>query len=130
MTIDIKAMLHRVVAEVFDENFAVANVSSSDDARLHGVHVSNRSDNERTAVIRASYTWMDALVPELNVQTILFDEDDEEAEKEAELRRLCLVMRAYLQGEGRVEQRRRLFRRGTVPILYIEVDSLDRGGQP
>jgi hypothetical protein len=68
---------------------------------------------------------MDALVPALNVQTILFDEDDEEAEKEAELRRLCLVMRAYLQGEGHVEQRRRLFRRGTIPSLYIEVDSLE-----
>jgi hypothetical protein len=125
MTIDIEAMLHRVVAEVFDENFAVAKVSSSDNSWLHGVHVSNRSNKDRTAVIRASYGWMDALVPELNVQTILFDEDDEEAEKEAELRRLCLVMRAYLQGEGRVEQRRRLFRRGTVPILYIEVDGLE-----
>jgi hypothetical protein len=43
---------------------------------------------------------MDAHVPELNVQTILFDEDDVEAEKEAEFRRLCFVMRAYLQGEG------------------------------
>jgi hypothetical protein len=32
MTIDIKAMLHRVVAEVFDENFAVTNASSSDDS--------------------------------------------------------------------------------------------------
>jgi hypothetical protein len=125
MTIDIKAMLHRVVAEVFDENFAVTNASSSDDSWLHGVHVSNGSDQDRTAIIRASYGWMDAIVPELNVQTILFDEDDVEAEKEAELRRLCFVMRAYLQGEGRVEQRRRLFRRGTVPILSIEVDGLE-----
>ena len=125
MTIDIKSMLHRVVAEVFDENFAVTNASSSDDSWLHGVHVSNCSDQDRTAIIRASYGWMDANVPELNVQTILFDEDDVEAEKEAELRRLCFVMRAYLQGEGRVEQRRRLFRRGTVPILSIEVDGLE-----
>jgi hypothetical protein len=35
VTIDIKAMLHRVMAEVFHENFAVAEVSSIDDARLH-----------------------------------------------------------------------------------------------
>ena len=125
MTIDIKAMLHRVVAEVFDETFAVTNASSSDDSWLRGVHVSNRSDQDRTAIIRASYGWMNAIVPELNVQTVLFDEDDVEAEKEAELRRLCFVMRAYLQGEGRVEQRRRLFRRGTVPILSIEVDGLE-----
>ena len=85
MTIDIKAMLRRVVAEVFDENFAVANVSSSDDSWLHGVHVSNCADKDRTAIIRASYGWMDALVPELDVQTILLDEDDVEAEKEAGL---------------------------------------------
>src|SRR6476661_10129205 len=125
MTVDIKAMLHRVVAEVFDERFAVANVSSRDDSWLHGVHVSNRFDKHRTAIIRASYGWMDALVPELNVQTILFDDDDVEAEKEAELRRLCFVMRAYLQGQGRVEHRRRLFRSGTVPILSIELDGLE-----
>ena len=68
---------------------------------------------------------MDAFIPELNVQTTLFDYDDVEPEKEAELRRLCLVMRAYLQGEGHVEKRRRLFRPGTVPILSIEVDGLE-----
>lgn len=125
MTIDIKAMLHRVVAEVFDENFTVADVSSSDDSWLHGVHVSSRYDKDRTAIIRASYEWMDAFIPELNVQTSLFDYDDVEQEKEAELRRLCLVMHAYLQGEGHVETRRRLFRRSTVSILSIEVDGLE-----
>lgn len=125
MTIDIKAMLHRAVAEVFDENFAMASVSSNDDSKLHGVHVSNRYNNDRAAIIRASYEWMDAFVPELNVQTAIFDDDDVEPEKEAELRRLCLVMRAYLQGEGHVEKRWRLFRPGTVPILSIEVDGLE-----
>lgn len=118
-------MLHRVVAEVFDENFAVTDVNSSNASWLHGVHVSTRFGKDRTAIIRASYEWMDALVPELNVQTILFDYDDVEPEKEAELRRLCLVMRAYLQGEGHVEQRRRQFRRGTVPVLTIEMDGLE-----
>lgn len=125
MTIDIKAMLHRVVAEVFDENFAVAKVGSSDDSWLHGVQVSNRSDKGRAAIIRASYEWIDAFIPELNVRTILFDYDDVEPEKEAELRRLCLVIRAYLQGEGHIEERRRLFRRGTVSSLRIEVDGLE-----
>lgn len=109
------------MAAVFDENFAVPNVSSRDDSWPHGVHVIKRSAKDRTAIIRASYEWMDALGPELNVQTTLFDYDDAEAEKKAVLRRLCLVIRTYLQGEGRVERRRRLFRRGTVPILRIEV---------
>ena len=125
MTIDIQAMLHRVVAEVFDENFTVENVGSSDDAWLHGVQVSKRCEKDRTAVIRASYEWMDALVPELDVQAVIFDYDDVEADKEAELRRLCLAMRSYLQGEGRIEQRRQLFRRGTVPILRFEVDGFE-----
>lgn len=118
-------MLHRVVAGVFDENFAVTEVSSRDDSWLHGVRVSTLVYEDRTAIIRASYEWIDAFIPELKVRTILFDYDDVEPEKEAELRRLCLVMRAYLQGEGRIEQKQRLFRRGTVPILRIEVDGAE-----
>ncbi|KLU10232.1 hypothetical protein ABL57_07945 [Kocuria sp. SM24M-10] len=110
--IDIKAMLDRVVAEVFDETFAVRTVGSSDAAWLPGVQVSRRADNGRAAIIRASYEWMVAFISELEVQVALFDYDDVEVEKEAELRRLCLVMRAYLHGEGYIEQRRRLFRRG------------------
>lgn len=124
MTIDIKGMLERVVVEVFDENFDVAEVSSGEDSWLHGVEVSGSFDNDRAVIIRASYEWMDAFIPELNVQATIFDYDDVESEKEAELRRLCLVMRAYLQGEGLIEQRRRLFRRGTNPVLKIEVDGL------
>ena len=125
MIIDINAMLHRVVDEVFNESFTVVEVSSKDDSWLHGVHVKSRTDKDRTATIRASYEWMDAFIPELNVQTTLFDYDDVELEKEAELRRLCLVMRAYLQGEGSVKRRKRLFRRGTVAVLRIEVDGLE-----
>jgi hypothetical protein len=125
VTIDIETMLHRVVAEVFDETFAVEDVRSSDASWLHGVHVSSRLHKDRTAIIRASYEWVDAFIPELNVQTTLFDYDAVEEEKETDLRRLCLVMRAYLLGEGRVEHRRRLLRRGTAPILKIEVDRLE-----
>ncbi len=125
MSIDIRAMLDRVVAEAFDENFTATPTDSSDDSCLHGVHLSNRSGTDRTAIIRVSYEWMDALIPELDVQTILFDYDDVEAEKEAELRRLCLVMRAYLRGGGRVEQRRRFLHWGTIPVLSIEVDGLE-----
>jgi hypothetical protein len=125
MTIDIQAMLDRVVAEVFDETFTVAPINLSGDAWPHGVLISSRSGTGRTVIIRASYEWMDAVVPELGVQTILFDDDGVEAEREAGLRRLCLVMRAYLRGGGRVEQRRRVLRRGTVPVLRIEMDGLE-----
>ncbi len=122
VTIDIKTMLHRVVAEVFDHNFAVEDATSSGDPSRPAVRVISRLEQDRTAIIRASSVWMDAFIPELNVQTSVLDEDEVEQEKEDELRRLCLVIHAYLRGEGRIEQRRRLFRRGTVPVLNIEVD--------
>ncbi|MBP2385848.1 hypothetical protein [Paeniglutamicibacter kerguelensis] len=122
MTIDINAMLQRVVAEVFDQNFTVEDVTSGDDPFRYSVRVISEPEQDRTAIIRASYTWMDGFIPELNVQTGVLDDDDVEQEKEDELRRLCLVMRAYLRGEARIDQRRRLFRRGTVPVVTIEVD--------
>lgn len=124
VTIDIKAMLHRVVAEVFDQDFTVEDATSSDDASRLAVRVISRLEQDRTAIIRASSAWMDAFIPELNVQTSVLDEDDveQEQEKEDELRRLCLIARAYLRGEGRIEQKRRLFRRGTVPVLRVEVN--------
>lgn len=122
MTIDIKAMLHRVVDEVFDGTFAVADIISEADPWLHCVQVSSRVGVDRTARIRASYEWMDAFIPELEVGTILFDYDDVEEEKEVELRRLCLVIRAYIEGEGHVEKRRRILGLCTTSILRIEVD--------
>jgi hypothetical protein len=125
VTIDIKAMLDRVVAEVFDQNFSVEDDTSSDYPFGHAVRVTGRPEEGRTAIIRATYEWMDAFIPELNVQTIVFDYDDVEQEKAYELRRLCRVMRAYLEGEARIEHRRRLFRRGTVPVVSVEVDGLE-----
>ena len=122
VTIDGKAMLHRVVAEVFDRDFAVEDATSIDHPSRHAVRVVSRPEQDRTAIIRASSVSMDAFVPELNVQASVLDEGDVEQEKEDELRRLCLVMRAYLRGEGRIDQRRRLFLRGTDPVLSVQVD--------
>ncbi|WP_307028994.1 hypothetical protein [Arthrobacter globiformis] len=123
MTIDIKAMLNRVVAEVFDQNFIVEDDTSSDYPFGHAVRITSRHEQHRTAIIRVTYDWMDAFIPELNVQTIVFDYDDGEQEKAEDLRKLCRAMRAYLQGEARIEHRRRLFRPGTV--VSIEVDGLE-----
>lgn len=125
MTIDLKAMLDRVVAEVFDDNFTVEDATAPGDALRPAVLVSSRLVQGRTAIIRASHTWLDGFIPELNVQTGILDDDDDddvEPEKEDELRRICAVMRAYLRGKGRIEHRQRWFRRGTVNVLYIEND--------
>lgn len=102
-------MLHRIVGEAFDEKFAVVDINPEVDSWLHGIQVSGRFGVDRTARIRASCEWVDAFIPELNVGTILFDYDDVEEEKEFELRRLCVVIRAYLEGVGQIEKRRRIY---------------------
>lgn len=84
--------------------------------------VSSRLVDGRTAIIRATYTFLDGFIPELDVQTAILDDDDVEPEKEAKLRHLCIAMRAYLRGEGRIQQRRRWFRRGTSNTLHLEID--------
>lgn len=43
--------------------------------------MSGRFYEDRTAIVRASYEWIDAFIPELNVRTILFDYDDVEPKK-------------------------------------------------
>lgn len=122
VTIDIRAMLHRVVAEVFDQNFAVEDATASGDSSRPAVLVISHLVQGRTAIIRASSVWMDAFIPELNVQTSVLAEDEVEHQNEDELRGLCHVMHAYLRGEGSISQRRRFFRRGTALVLTIEVD--------
>ena len=129
MTHHIKTMLDRVVAEVFNEDFVVVNRSSDDPACCASVQVGSRFHEERSAVIRADPVWVEGFIPELNVQTALLvddygEEGDEELEdyREAELTKLCRLMRAYLLGGGRITTRRRLFRRGRSFILKIEAD--------
>lgn len=124
----LKTMLDRVVAEVFDEDFVVVKRSSDDPARSASVQLGSRFQ-ERSAVIRVDPVWVEGFIPELKVQTALLvddygEEGDEELEayREAELTKLCRLMRAYLSGGGRITTRRRLFRRGRSFILKIEAD--------
>lgn len=132
MTRDIKTMFDRVVDEVFDEDFVVVNRSSDDPASSTSVQVNRRSHEERSAVIRVDPVWVEGFIPELNVQTALLvddygeeDDDELEAYREAELTKLCRVMRAYLLGGGQVTTRRRLFGRGSTFILKIEADGFE-----
>ena len=134
MTTDNKAMLDRVITEVFNEDFVTMRVSSDEAHGSHSVQVSSRDHEDRTVIIRAGYVWMDAFIPELNVQTSILvddgeeDDDDEdaiEAYKEGELKRICRVMRAYLEGAGRISERRSLVGRGVVRKLVIESDGVE-----
>jgi hypothetical protein len=134
MTTDNKAMLDRVIAEVFNEDFVITRVSSDEAHGTHSVQVNNRVRGDRTAIIQAGHVWMEAFIPELEVQTsILVDdgeEDDDpedviEAYKEGELRKIVRVMHAYLEGGGRVSERRSLLGRGIVRKLVIESDGFE-----
>ncbi|MFC9419857.1 hypothetical protein, partial [Bacillus mobilis] len=65
MTRDIKAMLDRVVDEVFDDDFVIVNLSSDDPARSSSVQVSSPSYESRQAVIRVDPVWVEGFIPEL-----------------------------------------------------------------
>lgn len=131
MTHHLMIMLDRVVAEVFDEDFVVVKRSSDDPACSASVQFGSRFQG-RSAVIRVDPVWVEGFIPELNVQTALLvddygEEGDEELEayREAELTKLCRLMRAYLSGGGRITTRRRLFGRGSTFILKIEADGFE-----
>jgi hypothetical protein len=117
--IDIEALLRRVVTEVFDADVEAAYSTDPKGRHVHRVRLRS-ADGERHAGLRASYWWFDATVFDLGVQATTFDEDEDEGDKEAALRALALVVRAYLRGEGRVEHRRGLIR--SHPVLEIVVD--------
>jgi hypothetical protein len=119
VAIDVEALLRRVVAEVFDADVDATYSTEPKAPHMHRVRLTS-ADGQRHAGLRASHEWFDADIFDLGVSTFLVDYDHEEADKEAVLRDLALVVRAYLGGEGCVERRRGLIR--THPVLKIVVD--------
>lgn len=134
MVIDNKAMLDRVVSEVFGEDFATTRVSPEKVPGTHAVEASKRHHKERRAIIRLDHLSMYVSIPELDVSAGVFlgapEEDDDpqdvvQAEWESELRRLCRLMYVYLGGGGRISERRSLLGRGVVHKLVIESDGFE-----
>ena len=119
VTVDVQALLRRVVTEVFDADVTAAYSTHPKNPHMHRVELT-AADGRRNAGLEASYEWFEATIFDLGVSTFLLDYDDEEEDKEAVLRALALVVRAYLRGEGRVEHRRGLFR--SRPVLRIVAD--------
>ncbi|KRC65988.1 hypothetical protein ASE12_15225 [Aeromicrobium sp. Root236] len=126
MPTDIEGMLHRVVSDVFG---ASVEVDYSDHPKAVGhifrARLTSSEDSTRTAGLRASHEWSDAVIFDLdtgvNVSATLFEYDDD-ASKEDNLRALALVLRAYLRGEGRVEHRPSMFRRRPRPRYVVTID--------
>lgn len=121
MPIDLKSMLYRVTGEVFDQGFTVAEDASRENPPRYSVLVRNRRTG-LTAVIRIDLIHLDVDFPDRDVRTGIVDDDDNEAYKEAELHRLCRMVRVYLEGNFRLEHRRRLFRSGTTVVVHVVAD--------
>lgn len=119
MVLNVEALVRRVVSEVFDPDTDVA-YSAEHAPHVYQVRITNPSGT-RHAGLRASYEWFDATIFDLGVSTTLYEYDGEEKDKEAVLRALALVVRAYLRGEGRIEHKRGVIR--SHPVLRIQVDN-------
>lgn len=127
VTIDMRAMLGRVVPEVFDEHLVTANVNSEHKRCPYGLLVNSRTSEGRSVIIEADGgAFMIAYVPELNVQAMVLheedDDEDAEVDREKALRELCLAMLVYLEGGGHVKERRSMLGRGVVRKLVIEAN--------
>jgi hypothetical protein len=130
MTIDMRAMLGRIVPEVFKEHLVTVDVNSDHKDWPLGSLVNSYTGTGRSVIIGADGgSFMIGYVPELNVQMMVFDEegdeDDAEEYREEALRELCRAMLVYLEGGGRVSERRSLLGRGVVRKLVIESNGFE-----
>lgn len=122
MSIDMGALLDRVVADVFEDQYLVESQARDEYPWRHAYLVSKTDGQTRSFRVRATYEWCDVWIPELDVGTIMFDYDDDESEKERMLRWLCAGLRHYLDGEGKVTHRKTLIRRKQENVLRLDVD--------
>ena len=119
VTMELDTMLQRVVAEVFGSDVDVTYSADPKSPTVQRAELGAAGSGRRVG-LRASYWWFDVTMLDLGVSATVFDEDDEESDKEAALRALALVARAYLDGTGQVIQKRGIFR--ARPVLRIVVD--------
>lgn len=122
MSIDLESLLTRVVGEVFDESVSVVlEDASAKRPQTYVAHV-HSAEHGRRAYLCATHEWFELRIVDLDATVEVFDYDDDEADKYDALRELGLVAHAYLSGEGRIESRPRLFRRGTNRSITLDVN--------
>jgi hypothetical protein len=119
VSIDIEALLRGVVTEAFDADVDAVYSTGPREPHVHGVRLTDPT-GDRRAGLRASYEWFTVTLFDLRVSTGLFDYDDDEEEKRSALRALALVARAYLCGEGVIEQKRGLLR--SHPVFRVDIE--------
>ncbi len=114
--------LDRVVAATFDEGFTVLEAEVRENPPRYSVLVGGEPGSSRTVCFRLDGVWLEAFVPELNVQCAILDDQDAGMDPDEGLAMLCRALRVYLRGEARIEHRPRLLRAGANTVLCIESD--------
>ena len=118
---ELTARLDRVVAATFAEGFSVLETDLREKPPRYSVLIGGTADPSRTASISLDGVWLEASIPELDVQCALLDDEDG-SNADFDLGRLCRALRVYLRGEAHIEQRPRLLRPGTKTMVHIDLD--------
>jgi hypothetical protein len=120
--IDVERLLKRVVNEVFGTSFDVRYAPGSKSTHDWRASVSPATLSSRAVSIRATDEWFGVHLEPFDVGHVEFEYDDDEGTKEAALRELALVARAFLEGEGRVEKRPARFGRRERATVAVQLD--------
>ncbi|NAZ17768.1 hypothetical protein [Glutamicibacter soli] len=118
---ELTTRLDRVIAATFAEGFTVLETDQREHPPQYSVLVGSTVDLRRTACFRLDGVWLEAFIPELNVQCALLDEQDER-DADGDLGRLCRALRVYLRGESHIDRRPRLLPPGLKTVVRIELD--------
>ncbi len=121
MSSELTARLDRVVAATFAEGFTVLETDLRENPPRYSVLIGSTADPSRTASIRLDGVWLEAFIPELDVQCALLDDGDG-SDADLDLRRLCSALRVDLRGEACIAQRPRFLRPGMKTTVRIDLD--------
>lgn len=115
------ALLLTVAGDVFGDRVLIEAEGNS--PSMPHAYVVRLRENDRNAVLVASYEWSEAHIVDFSVTCTVFHYGDDQQEKESALRALAGVLRAYLAGEGQVEHRPSpLWWRPEVPRYTVTID--------
>lgn len=129
VSVDIENMLRRVVGDEFSANSRVEYSTDPKSDYIFRARISD--DSGRDVGLRATASWLEANIwgldpnPKVVVGATFFDEDDDEPYKEALLRSLARVLRAYLDGRGHVERRKSLLLHRWKPHYLVSIDGME-----
>src|SRR5688572_12818833 len=120
---ELATRLDRIVAATFRDGFTVLEAGLRENPPRYSVLVGSTVDPGRTACLRLDGVWLEAFIPELDVQCGILDGDEEAgSDADSELGRLFRALRMYLRGAARIGRRRRFLRHRKRTVLRLEID--------